>query len=134
MHEIIPKRLYTSRRDIFNKADLDGKAVIVDLSGEAQIPLPPKTNYIYLHWDMDADVDEHAFGGLIQFCASMMRAQKTAVLIIGHQDTVDVVAGCILREHLGCSGKIAVGILRESKSNALNKQELLDTVLNFKIS
>jgi len=134
VHEIISKRLYISRKDVYSKEDLEGKAVVVDLSGEAKIPQTCKSECIYLRWDMDADVDEHAFEGLVRFCACMMRAPKTAVLIVGHQDTVDVVAACAMREYLGCNGKIAVGILRESRSNALSKQTLLETVMNYKVS
>jgi len=134
VHEIISKRLYTSRADVFNREDLEGKSVVVDLSGEAKIPQACKSECIYLRWDMDTDVDEHAFEGLVRFCACMMRAQKTAVLIIGHQDTVDVIAACAMREYLGCNGKIAVGILRESRSSALSKTVLLNTVLNYKVS
>jgi predicted RNase H-like nuclease len=87
-----------------------------------------------MRWNIGDDVEEHMFEALVRFAANMMKAPKQVVVIVGHKDTIDVCAACVLREYLGCRPEIAISILREARPKCLNKPDLVETVCNYIIS
>jgi hypothetical protein len=132
VHEVISGRLYTARKDVFTKSDLIGMTVVIDLGTEIHHTVPE--NKVYFHWAVEDDVEERAFEGLIRMIGSYMNATGHCVLIVGHPDTVDVVATCAVREYLGCKPEVALGIVREHRPKALTKSELLETIFRYKPS
>jgi len=133
MHEVISGRLYTARKDVFDPGALKGASVVVDLSGDPKM-ISKSPQYIYMYWDMPDDVDGVAFSTLVRMCAGMMKVKALSVLLVGHKDTIDVLATCIVMEYLGCKPKIALGIVRENRTNCMDKGELVETVVNYTIS
>ena len=135
LHEIISDRLYTVRHDLFNEDCLKGITTVINLSSNDDIfSQRLKDNRMFLAWDMAQDVDEKSFEGLVRFCSSIMRGEKTSILLIGFQDTIDVISACIVREHLGCKPEIALGIVRENRTKCMTQSELLETVFKYRIS
>ena len=135
MIEIVSGRLYLAREDVFSKAEARSASVIVDLSSGVKAAASGLVdNCIYMRWNIGDDVEEKMFEALVRFCAGVMRSPKQSVLIVGHHDTIDVTAACVLREYLGCKPEIAMSILREARPKCINKPDLIDTVKNYKIS
>lgn len=135
MIEIVSGRLYLAREDVFGKADIESATVIVDLSSNAKVTNSgAPAGAMYVRWDVGDDVEERMFEALVRFCAGIMRSPKQIVLIVGHHDTIDVIAACVLREYLGCKPEIAVSILRAARPKCLSKPDLLETLINYKIS
>jgi hypothetical protein len=135
MHEIVQGRLFTVRADMAAKSDLKDVKVIVNLCGNPEV-FPPcfRSKSVSVCWDMEDEVDDHAFTGLIRMCACMMKAQEYSVAIVGPQDTADAIAACVVMEYLGCRPEIAIGIVRRGRTKCLSKSELLETILKYKIS
>ena len=133
MIEVISKRLYLAREDVFAKADLKSVTVIVNLSSNAKL-IPQSEKAVNLRWDIGEEVEQGMFEALVRYCAAMMKAPSQTVLLVGFHDTVDLIAACILREYLGCKPEIALGILRTSRPKCLTKTALLETVNSYKIS
>lgn len=133
MHEVMAGRLFTTRHNMFTPSDLVGRTLVVNLSSDVDL-VALSYGHMVMAWPMEEDVEERVFEGLIRMCSSVMKGKEQSVLLIGHQDTVDVVASCIIREHLGCKPEIAIGIVRENRRNCMNKSELLETIFKYKIS
>jgi hypothetical protein len=111
----------------------DGMTAVVNLS-DTHDNVPNLEAYLYTHWSMGRDVDEAAFDGLIRFITTLLRGKGFKVLVIGHQDTIDVVATCVLREYLGCTPEVALGIMRIDRPQCMTRSELLETVFSYKIT
>jgi len=133
MIEVVSGRLYIAREDVIGKEDLDVVSVVVDLSSK-KAKIPTADISVYLRWDIGDDVEEKMFEALVRMVAGIMKAPKQVVAIVGHRDTCDIAAACILREYLGCKARIAISILREARPKCLAKPDLVDTVENYKIS
>lgn len=134
MVEIVAGRLYLAREDVISKVDLRASTIVVDLSSKAKNIAALADGSVYLRWDIGGDVEERMFESLVRFVAGMMKAPKQVVAIVGHHDTIDVMAACVLREYLGCKPEIAISILREARPKCLNKPDLVETVGNYQIS
>ena len=133
MIEVVSGRLYIAREDVIGAADFKTATVVVNLSSK-KAKVPEVDVDVYLRWDVGDDVEEKMFETLVRMVAGIMRAPKQLVVLVGHHDTCDIAAACILREYLGCKARIAVSILREARPKCLDKPDLLDTVENYRIS
>ena len=133
MIEVITGRLYLAREDVFSRADLKQVTVVVNLSSNNNL-LAPDCKKVNLRWDIGDDVEEKMFENLVRYCAGVMKAPKQCLAIIGHHDTVDVVAACVLREYLGCKTSIALGIMRGKRTKCLTKESLVSTIDSYRIS
>jgi predicted RNase H-like nuclease len=134
MIEVVSGRLYLAREDVLSKSDLKSATVILDLSSKSRSSLGSLDSCVYMRWDIGDDVEEKMFEALVRFSAGMMKAPKQVVVLVGHHDTIDVTAACILREYLGCRPEIAISILREARPKCLNKPDLVETICNYRIS
>ena len=135
MIEVVSGRLYLAREDVIGKSDLKAATVVIDLSSGAKgTSLGAWNGSVFLRWDIGGDVEEQMFESLIRLIAVMIKAPRQSVALIGHHDTIDVVAACVLREYLGCKPEIAISILRESRPKCLTKPDLINTVSNYRIS
>lgn len=134
MIEVLPKRLFIARKDVFVKADVTGMTFVIDLSGDPKLLGSPKDHCIYTYWNVGDDLSETLFQAMVRFCSAILVQDGSSVLVVGHQDTIDVVAACVIMENLGVKPEIAVSILRESRPKCLNRSELLETVLGYHIS
>lgn len=134
MIEVVAGRLYLAREDVISKADIKSATVVIDLASKSRAAINSFDGFVYLRWDIGEDVEEKMFEALVRLVAGVMKAPKQAVVLVGHHDTIDVTAACVLREYLGCKPEIAIGILREARPKCLNKPDLVDTVSNYRIS
>ena len=138
MIEVVSGRLYLAREDVIGKAELKTATVVIDLSactkGSKNADIGSWNGAVHLRWDIGDDVEEKMFESLVRLVAGMMKAPKQCVALIGHHDTIDVLAACVLREYLGCKPEIAVAILREARPKCLHKPDLVETVCNYHIS
>lgn len=135
MIEVVAGRLYLSREDVIGKADFKAATVVIDLAANPRAGnILTGEGTIHLRWNIGDDVEERMFEALVRFAANMMKSPKQVVVLVGHRDTIDVCAACILREYLGCKAEIAISILRESRPKCLNKPDLVETVVNYTIS
>lgn len=135
MIEIVSGRLYLVREDVVGKAEFKTNSVVIDLSSSSKVlSAAMDASAIYMRWNIGDDVEERQFEALIRFAANMMKSPKQSVVLVGHKDTIDVCAACILREYLGCKPEIAISILREARPSCLNKSDLIETVYNYCIS
>jgi predicted RNase H-like nuclease len=135
MIEVVASRLYLAREDVIGKAEFKANSVVIDLSASSKVAAAAAhDNAIYLRWNIGDDVEERQFEALVRFAAGMMKSPRQCVVLVGHKDTIDVCAACVLREYLGCRPEIAISILREARPKCLNKPDLVETVCNYKIS
>lgn len=134
MIEVISGRLYLAREDVLGKADIKAATVVLDLSSRSKSSAFSSDVAVHMRWDIGDDVEEKMFEALVRFAGGMMKSPKQVVVLVGHHDTIDVTAACILREYLGCKPEIAIGILREARPKCLSKPDLVETVCNYRIS
>lgn len=135
MIEVVTGRLYLAREDVIGKAEFKPNSVIIDLCSSSKISASAHADgTIYLRWNIGDDVEEKQFEALVRFAANMMKSPRQSVVLVGHKDTIDVCAACVLREYLGCRPEIAISILREARPKCLNKPDLVETVINYAIS
>lgn len=133
LHEVIGGKLYTVSEKSFKPDHLDEITAVVNLSGEGYM-LPDQERFVCLTWTTDNDVQECQFEAAVRFCASVMKGKTQRVLIVGHQDTVDTVATCVLREFMGCDAQTALSVIRNQRPTCMTKSELVETVFKFKPS
>lgn len=133
MIEVIPNRLYLAREDVFNKVDMKKISIVINLSSNPKL-ICPCGKYINLRWNIGDNVEEKMFEALVRFCAGAIKAPKQCLALIGHHDTVDVLAACVLRDYLGCATSIALGMMWEKRPKCLTKPGLVETVEQYKIS
>jgi hypothetical protein len=134
MIEVVSGRLYLAREDVMGKAELKSATTVIDLSSKAKMPAGTWGGSVYLRWDIGDDAEEKMFEALVRLIAGIMKAPKQVVALVGHHDTLDIIAACVLREYLGCKPEIAISILREARPKCLTKSDLIATVANYKIS
>jgi hypothetical protein len=60
-----------------------------------------------------------------------MKGKLQRVLLVGHQDTVDTVATCVLREFMGCDAQTALNVIRNQRPTCMTKSELVETVFKY---
>lgn len=133
VREVIERRLYTVTSEDYSEKDLEGVTVLVNL-GESPYLTRNVGRYLCIFWATEENVDQAAFEGLIRLCGSSMKGKKQRVLIVGHQDVVDVVAACVLREYLGASARAAVGIIRRGRKKCMLQSGLVETVRSYRPS
>lgn len=133
LHEVIDGKLYTVSESSFKPEHLDEVTAIVNLSGESSM-IPDQERFVCLTWTTDNDVQECQFEAAVRFCASVMKGKMQRVLLVGHQDTVDTVATCVLREFMGCDAPTALSVIRSQRPTCVTKSELVETVFKYKPS
>jgi hypothetical protein len=134
MIEVVSGKLYLAREDVLGKSELKSATVVIDLSSGSKHVSDSWEGSVYLRWNIGEDVEEKMFEALIRMVSGVMKAPKQTIALVGHHDTIDVVAACVLREYLGCKPEIAISILREARPKCLNKPDLISTVGNYRIS
>lgn len=130
LHEVITDKLCTVSEDKFKSEHLAGVTAVVNLSGDASL-VPDSERFICLTWNTDDNVQECQFEAAVRFCSSVMKGKAQRVLLIGHQDTVDTVATCVLREFMGCSAQEALNVIRQHRPTCMTKSELVETVFRY---
>ena len=133
LHEVIDAKLYTVAEDKFRDEYLDEVTAVLNLSGDNSL-IPNQEKFVCLNWTTDDNVQECQFEAAVRFCASVMKGKMQRVLIVGHQDTVDTVATCVLREFMGCDAKTALNVMRNHRLSCVTKSELVETVFKYKPS
>jgi hypothetical protein len=130
LHEVIVEKLYTVSEDKFKSEYLEGVTAIVNLSGDVSL-VPDSERFICLTWNTQDNVVECQFEAAVRFCSSVMKGKAQRVLLVGHQDTVDTVATCVLREFMGCSAQEALNVIRQHRPTCMTKSELVETVFRY---
>ena len=133
LHEVIVDKLYSMSEDKFKSEYLDGVTALVNLSGDAGLILESE-RFICLTWNTDDNVQECQFEAAVRFCSSVMKGKAQRVLLVGHQDTVDTVATCVLREFMGCSAQEALNVIRQHRPTCMTKSELVETCFKYTVS
>ena len=133
LHEVVVGKLYTINYKSLKPEHFDDVTAVVDLSGEAGLIDEPG-RYVCVTWATSENVDEGQFEGVVRFCSSVMKGRGQRVLVLGHQDTVDTIATCVLREFVGCDAQTALDVIRSHRSNSMTKSELVETVFRYKPS
>ncbi len=133
LHEVVVGKLYTVNSDELKYDHLEQVTALVDLSGDPEL-IDDRERYLYISWTTSDDVDEGQFEGVVRFCSSVMKSKGQRVLVVGHQDVVDTVATCVLREFVGCDAQTALDVMRQHRQNSMTKSELVETVLKYKPS
>lgn len=130
--ELVEGRLYSIALEELGTEHLEGVTVLINMSddpGLAEVGVP-----VVLNWMADDNVEERLLEGVVRFCSSAMKGKAQRVLLVGSQDAVDVVAACVLREYTGCTAGQVFTIIRDGHPQALQKHELMETVLRFRPS
>jgi hypothetical protein len=130
LHEVIDSKLYTVSEDKFKSEYLDGVTALINLSGDAGF-IPDQEKFVCLTWTTDDNVQECQFEAVVRFCSSVMKGKLQRVLLVGHQDTVDTVATCVLREFMGCDAQTALNVIRNQRPTCMTKSELVETVFKY---
>lgn len=133
LHEVVVGKLYTVSWQELKHEHLEKVTALVDLSGEPEL-IDERDRYLYVSWTTSDNVDEGQFEGVVRFCSSVMKSKGQRVLVVGHQDVVDTVATCVLREFVGCDPQTALDVMRQHRQNSMTKSELVETVFRYKPS
>lgn len=133
LHEVVVGKLYTVSTKNLKANHFSDVTTVIDMSGEKGTVVGPE-KYLCLTWATSDNVDEGQFEGVIRFCSSVMKSKGQRVLVIGHQDTVDTVATCVLREFVGCDAQTSLDVMRSHSKNCMTKSELVETVLRYRPS
>ena len=133
LHEVVVGKLYTVDHQNLQMEHLNDVTALVDLSGEGGL-IEDRSRYVCVTWSASEDVDEEQLEGVIRFCSSVMKGKDQRVLVVGHQDTVDTIATCVLREFVGCDSQTALDVIRQHRPNSMTKSELVETVFRYKPS
>ena len=133
LHEVVAERLYTVSDENFKPEYLSGITTVIDMSGKMGI-IPSPEKYLRVVWSTEDNVDEGQFEGVVRLVSSSMKGRKQKVLLVGHQDTVDTVATCVMREFIGCDPQVALDVMRSYRPNCMTKSELIETVFKYKPS
>lgn len=126
--EVLANRLYLAHAPRFPES-VEGTTVIINFSGT---PVQAFDKIHILNCPAEDCIDEKVLAGIVRLCAAAIRGLKQRVLIYGSTDSCDVVAACVLREHLAIPAEQAVRILRHVRPTALTKIPLLETLNGYK--
>ncbi len=128
--EVLMNRLFISVSPSFPKL-LEGITVLVNLSGTH---IETSDRIAILNLPAADAVDAMLLAGVVRLCAASIRGVRQRVLLYGTADAGEVLAACILREHLGIPSEQAARILRRVIPNALMKPELINTLGTYRPS
>ncbi len=128
---IIPNRLFLAAAPN-TPANLDSYTLLVNWSA---VSLGKRQGFGLLECEWTEQVDGMFLAGIVRMTAAVVRGANQRVLIYADEPCAEMIAACVLREFLGCSAEVALGILRRHIPGALvGNSDLLQTLEDYRLS
>lgn len=136
IHETFKDQLFESSKIVSWEKILDMNIeIVVDVSGYFAVPNDIAYTYVYAKLDdLEDNIDKNLLTSISRMISSLMHDKDKKILIYyGEESKIKgVVGACAICEFIGCSGKIAAGIVRANWPEALKGPGALEVIHTYR--